>query len=310
MWSCFATARSLPATIPGVKPLAIIVGIQVTVGLLLIALVLTDSLPFGDGEADGAAAPRAAVDRFDGDAAWKLLREQVEIGPRPAGSDAVARPGRAPADLLPRGRFQQVPGGLRNVIGTVPGRERGFVVLGAHYDTKDEPGFVGANDGASGTTIVTQIARQIKRPRHTIKFILFDGEETPRGTPDSEFEEKGLRGSKVAARAFRDARAMVLLDFVGDRRLRIPREGYSRPGLWRRLRAAAGRVRTQRIFPDDTASAVLDDHIPFLQEGVPAIDLIDFGFPCFHRRCDDLSAVSRRSVDAVGETIFELMRTL
>ena len=301
---------SLPATILGVKPLAIIVGVQVTVGLLLIALVLTDSLPFGNEEADGAAAPRAAVDRFDGDAAWKLLREQVELGPRPAGSDRSRALAERLRDLLPRGRFQEVPGGLRNVIGTVPGRERGFVVLGAHYDTKDVPGFVGANDGASGTAIVTEIARQIKRPRHTIEFVLFDGEETPRGVPDSEFEEKGLRGSKVAARAFRDARAMVLLDFVGDRRLRIPREGYSRPGLWRRLRAAAGRVGTQRIFPDDTASSVLDDHIPFLQEGVPAIDLIDFGFPCFHRRCDDLSAVSRRSVDAVGETVFELMRTL
>ena len=103
---------------------------------------------------------------------------------------------------------------------------------------------------------------------------------------------------------------MVLLDFVGDRRLRIPREGYSRPGLWRRLRAAAGRVGTRRIFPRATSSPVLDDHLPFLQEGVPAIDLIDFGFPCYHRGCDDLSAVSPRSVDAVGETVYELMRTL
>ena len=292
------------------KPLAIIVGVQVTIGLLLVALVLTDSLPFGDGEADGAPAPRPAVDRFDGDAAWKLVREQVALGPRPAGSDTSRALAERLRELLPRGRFQAVPGGLRNVVGTVPGRERGFVVLGAHYDTKDIPGFVGANDGASGTAIVTQIARQIKRPRRTIKFILFDGEETPRGTPDSEFKEEGIRGSKAAAPVFRDARAMVLLDFVGDSRLRIPREGYSSPGVWRRLRAAARRVGTQRIFPDDNQGSVLDDHIPFLEEGVPAIDLIDFAFPCFHRRCDDLSAVSRRSVDAVGETVYELMRTL
>jgi glutaminyl-peptide cyclotransferase len=293
-----------------VKPLAIIVGVQVAVGLLLIGLVATDNVPFGDDEADGAPAPRAAVDRFDAKPAWRLLREQVELGPRPAGSEASRALAERLRELLPRGRFQAVAGDLRNVIGTVRGREHGYVVLGAHYDTKDLPGFVGANDGAAGTALVTEIARQLKRPRHTIQFILFDGEESPRGTPDSEFESKGLRGSRVAARAFRTARAMVLLDFVGDRRLRIPREGYSRPGLWRRLRAAAARVGTQRIFPRETQGGVLDDHLPFLRVGVPAIDLIDFGFPCYHRRCDDLSAVSQRSVDAVGETIFELMRTL
>jgi hypothetical protein len=114
----------------------------------------------------------------------------------------------------------------------------------------------------------------------------------------------------VAARTYRDARAMVLLDFVGDRRLRIPREANSSPGLWRRLRAAAKRVGADRVFPPETSGAVLDDHIPFLRVGVPAIDLIDFNFPCFHRRCDDLSAVSERSVDAVGETVYELLLTL
>jgi glutaminyl-peptide cyclotransferase len=55
---------------------------------------------------------------------------------------------------------------------------------------------------------------------------------------------------------------------------------------------------------------VTDDHIPFLQAGVPAIDLIDFDFPCWHRRCDDLSIVSARSLDAVGETMIEFLRSL
>jgi glutaminyl-peptide cyclotransferase len=293
-----------------VKLLGVVLAIQVTLGLALVALVATDSLPLADDEAETAPPPRPTVDRFDGEAAFRLLREQVELGPRPAGSEASRRLAERLRGLLPRGRFQQVPGGLRNVIGTVPGREPGFVVVGAHYDTKDIPGFVGANDGASGTAVVTELARTIRRPRHTIHFILFDGEESPRGTPDADFAEEGLRGSKVAARAFQDARAMVLLDFVGDRRLSIPREAYSRPGLWRRLRAAAKRVGTGRVFPDETFAPVQDDHIPFLRRGVPAIDLIDFTFPCFHRPCDDLSAVSERSVDAVGETVYELLRTL
>jgi glutaminyl-peptide cyclotransferase len=284
--------------------------LQVILGLTLVALVATDNLPFTDGAADGAPPPRPSVDRFDGGAAFRLLREQVELGPRPAGSEASQRLAERLRSLLPQGRFQGVPGGLRNVIGTVRGREPGYVVVGAHYDTKDIPGFVGANDGASGTAIVTELARTIRRPRHTIQFVLFDGEESPRGTSDADFEEEGLRGSRVAARAFRDARAMVLLDFVGDRRLSIPREANSRPGLWRRLRAAAQRVGASRVFPAETSGPVLDDHIPFLRVGVPAIDLIDFGFGCFHRRCDDLSAVSERSVDAVGESVYELVRTL
>ena len=103
---------------------------------------------------------------------------------------------------------------------------------------------------------------------------------------------------------------MVLLDFVGDRRLRIPREAYSSEGLWRKLRAAAKRVGAQRVFPDVTDNPVSDDHVPFLRRGVPAIDLIDFDFPCWHRPCDDLDVVSEASVDAVGETILDLIRRL
>jgi hypothetical protein len=296
-----------------VKLLGIVLAVQVALGITLVALVATDNLPFtGDEEANGTPARPAAVhaDRFDGEAAFRLLRRQVEMGPRPAGSPESRRLARLLRRIVPRGRYQEVPGGLRNVVGTVRGREPGYVVVAAHYDTKDIRGFVGANDGASGTAVVAQLARKLRRPRHTIRFVFFDGEEAPRGVPDSRFAEEGLRGSKVAAPAFADARAMILLDFVGDRRLSIPRESYSDPRLWRRLRAAARRVGAGRTFPSGVANGVLDDHIPFIQEGVRSIDLIDFDFPCWHRRCDNMSAVSERSVDAVGETMVELLKTL
>jgi glutaminyl-peptide cyclotransferase len=295
-----------------VKLLVIVLVVQAVLGLTLIALVATDNLPFTDGEADGAArrAPAPAVDRFDGAAAWGLLVEQVELGPRPAGSEASRRLAARLRELVPNGRYQPVPGGLQNVIGTVRGREPGYIVVGAHYDTKDIPGFVGANDGASGTAVVAQLARTLRRPRHTIQFVFFDGEEAPRGIPDSEFERYGLRGSKVAAPTFRDARAMILLDFVGDRELTIRREGYSDVRLWKRLRQAAQRVGAGALFPTTTQGGVLDDHIPFRRQGVRSIDLIDFDFPCWHRTCDNMSAVSERSVDAVGETIHELLRGL
>ena len=239
--------ENLPATIASVKLLGAVLAVQVLLGLALVALVATDNLPFGDDEADGAPADvaRPKADRFDSGAAWALLRDQVELGPRPAGSAASRTLARRLRRLLPRGRFEAVPNGLRNVVGTVPGREPGYIVVGAHYDTKDIPGFVGANDGASGTAVAVQLARTLERPRHTIKFILFDGEESPRGTPDRLFAARGLRGAKVAAARYRDARAMVLLDFVGDRRLSLPREGSSdrRPVGGAARRGSGGRRR-------------------------------------------------------------------
>lgn len=294
----------------------VILLIQVVIGLGFVAFVLLGGLPGDDTDgADGRpdAAAARPVDRFDGAAAFRFLEYQVDLGPRPAGSRASRRLAARLRRDLPRAGYQRVPGGLRNVVGTVPGRDADrVVVVGAHYDTKDIRGFVGANDGASGTAIMTQLARTI-RPRTigpTLVFIAFDGEESPRGTPDERFEQEGLRGSKVAARRYRGAEAMILLDFVGDRRLSIPREASSDEALWGRLRAAARRVGALRLFPAGTAGGVLDDHTPFIQQGVPSIDLIDFDFDCFHRRCDDLSAVSERSVDAVGETVLEMLRRL
>jgi hypothetical protein len=291
--------------------------VQVVLAAGFVALAITDTAPFGDSGGESAtsaeAVPRPTVDRFNSARAYRRVRAQVAIGPRPAGSRASRRLGIRLRNALPGGRFQPVPGGLRNVVGKVRGRDPArVVVLGAHYDTKEIPGFLGANDGASGTAIVTELARTI-RPRRlgpTVVFLLFDGEEAPAGTPNSQFERYGLRGSKAAAPRYRDAEAMILLDFVGERGLRIPAESFSDAGLWRRLRRAARRVGVGRVFPSGTQGGILDDHVPFLREGVPSIDLIDFDFPCFHQRCDDMSRISPRSLDAVGETTLELLRTL
>jgi Zn-dependent M28 family amino/carboxypeptidase len=206
-----------------------------------------------------------------------------------------------------------VPGGLRNVVGSLPGR-RPAVVIAAHYDTKDLPGFVGANDGAGGTAAVVELARDLARGRHAgdpeLRFVLFDGEESPRASPDSAFLRDGLRGSKAYAARHHDVRAMVLLDFVANPGLRLPREDSSDPALWGRLRSAARRAGVAGAFPPGTQPTVYDDHTPFLQRGVPAIDLIDFDYACFHRTCDDGSQLSQSSLDAVGEAMLELLPRL
>lgn len=266
---------------------------------------------FGGGDA-GSAALR--VDRFDRDRAFADLRYQVELGPRPAGSATSKELAGWLAERLPNGRLQKLAGGLQNVVGGIPGRGKAILVA-AHYDTKDIPGFVGANDGAGGTAAVLEIARYMQRARRPagappIRFVLFDGEESPDDT--KPFYQAALRGSKPYARKHaKRLRAMILLDFVAEKGgMRIPREDSSSLELWGRLRAAARKVGAQSAFPDDTTGAVLDDHTPFLRRGVPAINLIDFTFDCWHKTCDDMSAVSARALDLSGETVIQLLLDL
>ena len=290
----------------------------------VIAVVIVALATSTDGGADSrparatAPAPAAGAaalkrDRFDSARAFRELRRQVESGPRPAGSPNARRLAERIRRALPRGRFEEVPGGLRNVVGSLPGRGPA-IVLAAHYDTKDLPDFVGANDGASGTAALLELARGLRRLERpatapAIRFVFFDGEESP---DDSKpFYSTGLRGSRAyAARHRREVGALVLLDYVGEKGLRIPREMGSDPALWGRLRAAARRVGAQTTFPAGTAGEVIDDHTPFTRLGIPAIDLIDFDFACFHQPCDDMSAVSEDSLDRAGETVFELAREL
>ncbi len=178
--------------------------------------------------------------------------------PRPAGSKASRRLAKRLRDALPNGRYQSVPGGLRNVIGTAPGRDpKRLVVVGAHYDTKDIPDFVGAIDGASGTAVVTQLARTIKprTVRPTLVFVLFDGEESPAGTPDSQFERYGLRGSKVAARTYRRAESMILLDFVGEKELTHSARGELGPGAVAQAARGGRQGGRDRPLPERPISA-------------------------------------------------------
>lgn len=292
------------------RPLYIAIGVPLAIVVVLGVLLAAGT--FEGSEKPGTGTAR--VNRFDGPAAWKLLKMQVKMGPRPAGSPRSRQLAEKLRRMLPNGRFQPVPGGLRNVVGTVPGRDPSrYIVVGAHYDTKEIPGFVGANDGAGGTAAVVELARQLK-PREigpTVVFILFDGEEEPGPTEEIDFEDKGLRGSKVAAKAFKDAQEMILLDFVADKRLSIPHEGSSDTKIWAQLRTAAIAAGVGSYFPDKEGAEVIDDQTPFLDgQGIPSIDVIDFDFPCWHKLCDNLSAVSERSLDASGEAVAGLLRTL
>jgi Zn-dependent M28 family amino/carboxypeptidase len=205
----------------------------------------------------------------------------------------------------------------RNVVARIPGAEPGTVLIGAHYDTKDIPGFVGANDGASGVAVVLELARTLP-PRlagPSIDLVLFDAEEAPRR---ESFESGGDRGSRQFVRYARaggrqgspdlaDIRAMVLFDMVGDCDLRIPREANSDPDLYEAFAEAADRLSGSQAPFEGEAAGILDDHTPFLEAGVPAVDLIDFDYgpgpspgAWWHTRADDLGHVCAHSLGAVG----------
>jgi hypothetical protein len=287
------------------------------------ACVLLSAVLLGSGcgssSASSTAEKRPSVDRFDSARAWNLVRRQLSYGQRPAGSPQLRSLAIRLRALLPNARFEPLPGepGLRNVVGTIRGRRPGIVV-GAHYDTLVKPkGFLGANNGAAGTAVVVEAARALaeaNRPpgAREVRFVLFDGEEPAAGLPEEsrDFYHSGLRGSRAygAAHSGRTG-AMILLDYVGNRGLKLPREGSSHLTLWSRLRSAAGKVGAINSFPPSSGEVITDDHTPFLRAGVPAVDLIDWSYPG-HELSDRLKALSRSSIDAVGETVVEAVLRL
>lgn len=207
----------------------------------------------------------------------------------------------------------------RNVVARIPGKLPGTVVVGAHYDTEEIPGFVGANDGASGVAVLLELARDLPQRLDgpSMDLALFDAEESPLG---SSFSSGGDRGSGQFVRYARRGgdqgspplgaiRAMVLFDMVGDCDLKVPREANSDPGLYGLFADAAAASSPSGSSEPFTGGAqgILDDHTPFLGAGVPAVDLIDFDYgpgpspgAWWHTRRDDLSHVCARSLGEVG----------
>jgi Peptidase family M28 len=271
----------------------------------------------GRGDAVPAAAPavpRPRVDRFDAERAFALIRRQVGYGQRPAGSPRLRRLAEVLRRQLPNGRFEAVEGhpALRNVVGTLPGSGPA-IVLGAHYDSEYHPkGFVGANDSAAGTAAVVELGRDLRSTSgREVRFVLFDGEEEGPGCSNARFAQCALRGSRAYVAAHRgEVGAMVLLDYIANKGVRLPREGSSTPALWARVRAAARRVGVARVFPSRDQVPIYDDHTPFLRAGIPSVDLIDFSYRYADGLQDTVDKLSVASLDAVGETVYALLSEL
>jgi glutaminyl-peptide cyclotransferase len=249
-----------------------------------------------------------------------LIQRQVAVGQRPAGSPQLRELADELRPMLPNGTFESFSSkgsqqGLRNIVGVLPGRPPA-ILIGAHYDSEYHPkGFVGANDSAAGTAAVIELARtlpeELSEDHREIRFVLFDGEEDPPGCSDQDFEFCALRGSRAYVTAHPgQVGDMILLDYIANRGARIPRETNSSVPLWAELRKAAEEVGAEAIFPDATQQPVLDDDIPFLEQGVPSIDLIDFSYPYADTVEDTPDKLDKAVLDEVGETVSQLVINL
>src|SRR3954449_12932172 len=268
----------------------------------------------------GGSGDAGQANRFDGARAMALVQGQVAVGQRPAGSPQLRKLADELRPMLPDGAFEPFPSngpqqGLRNIVGVLPGRAPA-ILIGAHYDSEYHPmGFVGANDSAAGTAALIELARRLPRelPKDhpEIRLVLFDGEEDPPGCSDKDFEFCALRGSRAYAAAHPgQVGDMVLLDYIANKDARIPRETNSSAPLWAELRDAAADVGAEDVFPEGTQPPVLDDDIPFLEQGIRSIDLIDFSYPYADTVEDTPDKLDQGVLEEVGETVAQLVINL
>ena len=212
---------------------------------------------------------------------------------------------------------------FENVSAVIPGRQPERIVIGAHHDTKKTEGhpdpahnypFVGANDSGSGVGLLLALARHLAKHPHraTVEVVFFDGEES---IPYKWDKSRALFGSRRYVRKNTGAptnavepvrgaiAAFVLLDMVGAEDLQIDDESNSDPTLkdiFRRAAHATGHAAYFFVQPQ----TVSDDHLPFLDAGIPAIDLIDLADnPQWHTKDDTLEHLSPKSMQIVGEVV-------
>ncbi len=288
---------------------ALIVGF---VGLvLIIGAVIYDFLP------KPLFPARVVANQFSGQAAYEHVLKQVELGPRPTGSEAGTKTGDyIIAYLREMGWtveeqpfvYQGVP--ARNIIakagqGTV-------AVLGAHYDTRrqadkdpdpakqTEP-VMGANDGASGVAVLLELARTLDKDKldYEVWLAFFDAEDNGR-LDGWDY----LAGSRYMAENLAVTPEMVVVaDMIGDADQQIYKERNSTPELIDRVWAIAADLGYSRYFIPQYKWSILDDHMPFLEAGIPAVDLIDFDYPPWHTTHDTADKVSAEALERVGRVL-------
>jgi len=274
------------------------------------------------------AASLAAAADFSGDSAFEFTRRAVGFGPRPSGSPAIKQLQAYILEQLKVCKCQVVednftartPNGevaMKNIIAKFPGKPgaaKAIAVTG-HYDTKPFPGrkFVGASDGGSSTGLLLELTRALTGEPRTddVYVVFFDGEEAVREWTDTD----KLYGSRHLALKWREdgtlakLKALINVDMIGDKQLNIKREENSRRAVVDLIWKTAADLGYRANFVNDSIN-IDDDHMPFVQLGAPAVDLIDFDYAPWHEDSDTLDKLSAQSLHIVGRVVHESVRRL
>jgi len=275
-------------------------------------------------------SPGAQVPGFNGGRAFEDLKHLVGFGPRPSGSPALIQTRQWLISQL-RGAGAQVqedsfvattpigPIPMTNLIARFRGSGRETVIVAGHYDTKrfDEFRFVGANDGGSSAALLVELARVLGGRKNALNcwLVFFDGEEAVRdwSTTDSLYGSRHLVEKLSASGELSRLQALILVDMVGDARLRIPREYNSTPWLTDLVFNVAQRLGYGKYFVNGQ-NAIEDDHMPFINAGVSAVDLIDFDYgpnnSYWHTAQDTLDHCSPLSLTIVGRVVTATLEQL
>jgi len=282
------------------------------------------------------------VPYFDGSRAFELLEKQVALGPRFPGSPGHAalvslltgylEPRAHELKIQPTSQnhpYEAGPLPIINILARFNPQARKHVLLLAHDDPRaiadqdPDPGnrskpILGANDGASGVAVLLMLADIFagEAPPIGVDLLLVDAEDQGRSGDLDNFclgikaflpEMNELLGGVRPQYA-------VLVDMVGDAELTLPMEYHS----WRDARQLVRRIwnLAQELgydqFRFEMGPAVYDDHVPLLEAGIPAVDIIDFDYPnteknYWHTLEDTPDKCSAESLEAVGTVLTTLI---
>jgi len=284
----------------------------------------------GEQRGGDEAPPAEKAGGFDGKRAFAHVAKQVGFGPRPSGSAAIGQLQEyIQSELTSYGCKVDVdsfstdtPVGrlpMKNIVAKIPGDKPGIIMLATHYDTKLLPNFVGADDGGSSTGVMLELARLLcaKRGAYQVWITFFDGEEAMKewSDADSRYGSRQMAAKLAMSGDLPKVKAFLLADIVGTRTPHFKREADSTKWLVGLVWDVAKKLGYGNVFLDESMQ-VSDDHDPFLQRKVPAVDVIDLqNYPggdiyYWHTPEDTLDKVSAKSLAITGHVFLESVKQL
>jgi glutaminyl-peptide cyclotransferase len=263
--------------------------------------------------------------------AMQYVKEIVAFGPRPIGSANHKKvedyiQSHLKGDVIEDDSFTidtsegKFP--VHNIIAKYPGTKDGIIVIASHYDTNyplRDTAYVGANDGASSSALLLEIANQLrgkKRDGYSVWLLWDDAEEAmrlPWTDSNSVYGVRHLAQKWQGDGTSKKIKAFLLADMIGDADLNIERDQASTPWLEDMIYQAATKVGYQSHF-FARSIPVDDDHIPIMKMGIPSADLIDFDYGYdnvfWHTTQDTVDKLSPKSLEIVGTVTLETVRML